>query len=435
MTIDVPAPLARAGLRFGLPAFLARRREVLTSLANQSVVSGFGFVIGIAVARLVGIEEFGRFSLALIFVTFVQTVHNALITAPMMTVVGQRARRSAGYYAAVLLVSSGLAFLEGLVVLMLLGGLYWYRDGAIPLNFAAAAGASAAAQCLQLTVRRQLFTQARGGWAVAMDLARVAAITGLVVALLAVHGSIGAADVLWVLAGSSFVTAVAFGTTLKLAPASLKLVRAAASLHWPIGRWFAAIAFVTLAQSELVWIYISAELGDQAVGGLRAVYYLFGGTLVLMMAMENIMPQRAAHAFACEGAAGLRAYLLRIAVPLAVGNGLILLTAVVPARFWLGLLFGPEFRAYSGLVAIAGAAMAVGLVRDHFAQYFRAVQRTGYIFASYTVGVVATVAPIVPLTRAYALTGIVTAMLIGQIASLAFIAVAAIGHYRRLQRR
>ena len=433
MTVDAQTVAPPTKWRLGIPALLARRSDVLMSLSNQAIVSGSGFAVGIAAARLVGIEEFGRFSLALIFVAFVQTVHNALFTAPMMTVVGQRVRRSAGYYGAVLLVSVGFALCEGAVVALLLGTLFWYRDGAIPLNFAAAAGAAAAAQCIQLTVRRQLFSQARGAWAVAMDLARVASLVALLVVLMVVFHSIGSADILWVLAASSFASTVAFAAALKLAPASLRLIRAAANIHWPIGRWLAAISFVTLAQGEFVWIYIGVALGDQAVGGLRAANYLFGGILVLMSAMENIVPQSAAQAFSSGGVSALRAYLLRIAVPLALANGFLLLVAVVPAHLWLGLLFGADFRAYSSLAAILGVSLAASLVRDHFAQYFRAVQRTEYVFGAFAVSVIATLLPIVPLTRAYGLFGIAIAMLIGQMGSLAFIAAVAIRHYRRLQ--
>jgi O-antigen/teichoic acid export membrane protein len=435
MTIHIPAADRRARPWFGMRSLLARPRNVLTSLSNQSIVSGFSFVIGIVAARLVGIEEFGRFSLALIFVAFAQTIHNALLTAPMMTVVGRRARRSAGYHGAVLLVSIGFAVGEGTAVSLLLGSLFWYRDGVIPLSFVAAAGVSAAAQCIQFTVRRQLFSQARGGWAVAMDLVRVVTITAFLVALLVAFRLISAAEILWVLAGVSIVSTTVFGMALKVAPARLRLIRAAASIHWPIGRWLAAISFVSLAQGELVWIYIGTKLGDQAVGGLRAASYLFGGIMVLMTAMENILPLRAAQAFSSDGVMGLRAFLLRIAAPLALANGFLLLVAAVPARFWLGFLFGPDFRAYGYLVPILAITLAVSLVRDQFTQYFRAVQRTEFVFGAFSVGAVATLVPIVPLAHAYDLSGVAVAMFIGQFGSLVFIALAAIWHYRRSQMR
>ncbi len=51
--------------------FLTRYRHVNWALADQVMVSGVNFLTGILLARGLGIEEFGRFTLAWMVVLFV----------------------------------------------------------------------------------------------------------------------------------------------------------------------------------------------------------------------------------------------------------------------------------------------------------------------------------------------------------------------------
>ena len=87
------------------------RLEVLLALADQVLVSGMTFAIGIAIARLLGITEFGKLAIVLILQMFVQSLQGCLVVAPMMALTGLRGRRSKHYYAAVMTWAMGLSLL------------------------------------------------------------------------------------------------------------------------------------------------------------------------------------------------------------------------------------------------------------------------------------------------------------------------------------
>ena len=65
---------------------LKRHSHVNWALADQAMVSGVYFLTGILLARYLGLEEFGRFTLAWMAVLFANSIQHAMIIAPMMSI-------------------------------------------------------------------------------------------------------------------------------------------------------------------------------------------------------------------------------------------------------------------------------------------------------------------------------------------------------------
>ena len=153
--------------------FLARYSHINWALADQTMVSGVNFLTGILLARYLGLEEFGRFTLAWMAVLFVNSIQHAAINSPMMSIgPKQPEAESSAYYRAVVLQQ---IVLSGLVFLLLLAGVHlsgivfpeWRVEGlALPLAVAALA-------CqFQDFLRRYFFRRGRGAAAFANDAAR-----------------------------------------------------------------------------------------------------------------------------------------------------------------------------------------------------------------------------------------------------------------------
>lgn len=416
-----PQPPARAegGLS---PALLAA--------LDQGCVSGFGFLAAMLAARLVGIDEFGRFALVLIFVAFAQGIHNALVTAPMMTLAGRRRRALAAYDGAVLAGAAIVAVLMAGSVAMLLGGLFAIRGEPIPVGIVAAASALTIAQNLQFTLRRMLFARGRGGAALVMDIARGGAFPLAVGGLWLIGAHLDAVALLWTLA------LTALGTTLPLAwpvwtgrGTGLRL-SAVTRRHWAFARWLFPIVFVTFGQEQLAWILVSLVIGDEAIGGLRAAQYLVGLVLVLLAATENTLPTDAGRAYAESGTAGLTGYLLRATFALGTLVGALLLAVAVPAETWLRLVFGEPYAAYAGSVRILALGVFIVLLRDMAAHFFRAMQETRVIFRAAVAGCAASLAVLYPLLM-HGVTGAALAIVVGHAASMVYLIVAAVRFHRR----
>ncbi|UYW25987.1 polysaccharide biosynthesis C-terminal domain-containing protein [Methylorubrum extorquens] len=416
------APVPPAGLLRRSAGLLRRPPAALAALADQGVVSGFGFLSGIVAARLLGIAEFGHFAMILIVLTFAQALHNALITAPMMTLVGARSGVSKAY-AATILTGAFLLCVPGavfVVIALLIGGM----SGETLL----AACALMLAQNLQFTLRRLLFAKGRGVQALLMDFARAASFPFIALVIWLEHDVIGSNGFVWLLAATSFATClpfiVAFGRPILRRPGCVQ-TGAVFRRHIPLARWLLPIVFVTFVQEQLIWLVAGATLGLEELGGLRAAQYLVGTVLLLLAATENVLPVAAARAHSEGGEAALRRYLMRTGIKLGVPIIAILAVLAIPGAMWLRLIFGAEYAAYANCLHILSVSVVIVLARDLTANYFRAKQNTRVLFASLCVSMVVSLAVVVPLMQAGGVSGAAAAVGAGHLASLIYLVLAA----------
>ena len=77
-------------------------------LADQVVVSGGNFLTTLLLARSLGVEEFGRFTLAWMVVLFAGHLQQALILAPMMSIGPKQEREAAPAYFGSLMVQQAM---------------------------------------------------------------------------------------------------------------------------------------------------------------------------------------------------------------------------------------------------------------------------------------------------------------------------------------
>ncbi|MBD8907776.1 polysaccharide biosynthesis C-terminal domain-containing protein [Methylorubrum zatmanii] len=419
------APSRRAGLRQRAAGLVRRPPAALVSLADQGVVSGFGFASGIVAARLLGIAEFGHFAMILIVLAFAQALHNALITAPMMTLVGARSGVSQAYAAsilvgAVLLSGPGAVFV--VIALMICG-----MSG----ETLVAACALMLAQNLQFTLRRLRFAQGRGVQALLMDFARAASFPLVAGAIWLNGATIDGNGFVWLLAATSFATClpliVSVGRPILSRPGSVQ-IGTVLRRHVPLGRWLLPVVFVTFVQEQLVWLVAGATLGLEALGGLRAAQYLVGTVLLLLSATENVLPVVAARAYAEGGETALRAYLARTGMKLGLPIAAILAVLSIPGETWLTLIFGPDYAIYANCLRVLSLSVMVVLVRDLTTNYFRAKQNTRVVFESLCLSMVVSVALAAPLMAYAGVSGAAAAVGAGHLASLVYLAWAARRH-------
>lgn len=427
-----PATLSRtAQLRQRVMSFLRRPPSALVSLADQGVVSGFGFVSGIVAARLLGIAEFGHVALILIVVLFAQGLHNALITAPMMTLAGARGSVAKLYGANILIAAFLLSIPGALFTVFAL-----QVGGGMSTSAFLAACMLMLSQNVQFTLRRLLFARRKGLQALVMDSLRAASFPVVALFVWLVHGTVGYAGFVWVLAMTSFITSLPFvvsvGRPALRARSSVQLY-ALGRRHAPIARWLLPIVFVTFAQEQLVWLVAGSSLGLDALGGLRASQYLVGTVLMLLSATENILPVKAARAHADGGEHALRLYLLKAGFRIGTPIAAILVVLAVWAETWLRLIFGADFAAYATCLRILALGVLIIMTRDLVAHYFRAKHDTRVMFKSLGVSMIVSLAVVLPLMHHGGVAGAAAAVTVGHTASLIYLIIAMWRQSRRLR--
>ena len=407
--MNVSTPLILRN-RFDLArATYTRHKSLNFALLDQSVVSGGNFLTGVIVARALGIEGFGIFSLAWLAVLFMQSLQHALIGAPMLSIgPKQEAHQVRAYYSAILLQQIIVASLLALTIPALgfaaisLG----YSNGLdsliLPLTL-----------CIFFTqmhefARRSCFARNMIVGAFVTDLVRnLSQFIVLLFLLFVLKGIASAAIVLYAIAACA-----ALGV-LAAAPAMPRFTRPGCEFgettrrHFRFSKWLLGSAVLQWTSGNFYLIVAGIVLGPLAVGALKAAQTLFGVTHIFFQAAENILSPRAARIYKERGLAGLSPFIRKTALLGGALTGAACLAFAVPAKFWLLLLFGEEYVGYG--FAVVGIAAGYFLMAMALPLRFACTAReeTSPIFTGYLLATAFALVAAYPLIARFGLVGAV----------------------------
>ncbi len=393
---------------------LGRYSHINWALADQAMVSGVNFLTGILLARYLGIEGFGQFTLAWMSVVFVNALQHAMIIAPMVSIgPKQPAADLPAYYGAVIAQQAvfslcAFAVLFATIEASPLVFPDWGLGGlGLPL-----ASAAVAFQC-QDFLRRYLFTRGRAAHAFVNDGVRyfgqLAILTWL---FLSFPDRRESESALWVIAGAAAAAAchgVFLVERMAWAPGAL---RATAARHWHFSRWLAGSAAMQWVTANLFLLAAGALLGTAAVGALRAAQTLLGPCNILFQGLDNVVPARAAWHFQHGGKAALVGYMKKIGLVFGLVTTAIAAVAAVASDFWIGLAYGGEYVGYGYLVQWYAVMYVVALITLPLRAGLRAIEHTQAIFWGHLWMTLFSVIFSYPLIKYFDLPGVVIGMLV-----------------------
>ncbi|MFT5668973.1 MAG: O-antigen/teichoic acid export membrane protein, partial [Vicingaceae bacterium] len=102
-----------------LLTFVQNNKEKGFVLTDQGLVSGINFLLSILLARFLGVELFGIFSLTWMVVIFSSSVQQAFLTAPLFALTAKR-KNTACWYAQLLSIQTILSMFSFLLVFVVL---------------------------------------------------------------------------------------------------------------------------------------------------------------------------------------------------------------------------------------------------------------------------------------------------------------------------
>jgi len=307
------------------------------------MVSGSGFLLNILLARGLGLEEFGRYSVAWAVAWFVGGLNWGLILSPMMSIgPKQRSSERPAWLGAVALQQLSFSFLS---FLLLWGGILLTQSLLPEMRlapFALPLACAAAAMQLQDFLRNHFFSESRFGAALISDaLAYLGRIVG-VLSLLS-QGLLSSLNALWIIAAtaalSAFLSTFALGEISWSRLIFLRTIKR----HWRFSRWIAASTVMVWISEHLFVVVSGSILGPAAAGALRATEQPLRALAILYQGLNNLLPVRATRLLLKEGPEALKAFTERIALLGFLPVGIFALAAAFWAKPLLFYLFGPEY--------------------------------------------------------------------------------------------
>jgi O-antigen/teichoic acid export membrane protein len=386
-------------------------------LLDQIVVSGANFLTSAIVARALGIETFGIFSLAWMMVQFVQSVQSAAILLPMMSVGPKQSPEEAKSYYAVSMFHQ-LVWTFGSAVLIWAGSLAAARLGlgveaeklAVPLFV------SVLVTQMHEFLRRYGFTVGRVKQVVFSDVIRYGSLmASLLYAAVFAPTKPDSSGVLYLMSISAVLATISVwsiapsvrGFRARLVEVSLR--------HFNAARWMTGSALLLWITSNFFIVAAGSVLGTAAVGAIRAASSLMQVTNLFFQAAEGFAPPTAARIFHTDGIAGLKKFIRQmIVVALAVTIAATVVLGL-PGSFWLKLVFGAEFGDYGWAVFELGLSFVILSITQPMRFAFQAIESmrvdfTGYIYASLW-----TLATSYLAAQYFGLHGVIISYLVGQL--------------------
>jgi O-antigen/teichoic acid export membrane protein len=433
MSVPTLQSLTLVGRNLRLPRLISNA-PMNWALADQIVNSAQNFAIGLAVARLAGIEAFGAFTLVFVISLLIALLHDDFLAAPMMTYAGGKKRRTPNYFSGITISSLVLALAGGLAVGLIVCAMMGYRDGALPIGLALTGAAATAANSHFVVMKRILFARDQARQAFMLSIVRITLLFSAVPPLWFAGFDLSAEVWIGLIAVSA--TLAALPVTLRHLPTrSLRpsLFLPLLSKHWSYARWLLLMVAVSMGQEQFVWLWVGALEGNAAVGGMRAGQYLLGLTHVIMIGMHNFIALEAARAFSRGGHDGLRGYLGQQTLILGLLVGGLLVCLALFAETWMRLVFGPDFVRYAATLRWFCLIYAVVFVREVWAIYLRTLEETRAIFLAFAASSLFAIIATYPAIKFAGIGGALAVVLIAHTISLALIA-AAIITLRRMDR-
>jgi O-antigen/teichoic acid export membrane protein len=390
--------------------FIDRYSQINWTFADQAIISGVNFFTGIILVRYLGLEEFGRFTLAWLIILFFNSIQFAAVISPMMSIgPKQEENELPKYYGAVFfqqLFWSGLCLIS--ILLFVWGSQFlfeWKIKGLAILLAVVLVSVQS-----QDFLRRYFFVRQRAVLAFVNDcICYLGRLLLLVVCFQ--YSLLDLKAVLLLIASTAaLATLIGFIKTEQLI-ISRNFVNRVFKEHWQFSKWLIVSALMQWTSGNLFLIAAGELLGVFAVGAIKAAQNIIGVTHILFQAMENFVPSQAAKAFGKDGAKGLLRYLQGISLHWGVLIAGVAFFAAILSDFWFKCFYGSTYLIYSFLLKWFSLIYFVGFFIIPISAGLRAIEKTKSLFMSLFFLSVLSVILAYPLIAYLDLTGVMIGML------------------------
>lgn len=386
---------------------------------DQLLVSGGNFVTTVVIARALGLESFGWYTLIWLAVLFSLAMQLGLVVSPMMSIgPKQDSNEAPGYFGVVVLH-------EALFCAAAMGGIgasvaLLVDESRLTPGLPLAAATAGAGFLLQDFTRRLLFTRARSHVVVSLDALNYAARLGLL-AWFGSQGVLSISNALWIIGGTSLAAtalAVPFAGPLRF---ELPRFGQVSVRQWRSAKWLVATGAMHWVTSNSALLISGGLLGIKAVAAWRAAQSVLGVLNIGREVMENILPHEAGRALASRGIAGLKPVLI-----IAAGISLCVSAVVVAVMAMYGndllrLVYGPEFSAYGFIIGWLSLSFPAALLVLLHICAFRALEQTSTVFWSSATGAAVNIGLMYPAIALFGISGAIAATLITEFVVLAIL--------------
>ncbi len=386
----------------------------LFTLGDQAIVSGGNFLLGIYLAKTLGLDVFGKYTLAYLCILFASSLQQAFIIAPIQSLSALLNKEEKENY---IKNNSIIQFLFSILA------------ATTTILFIAITGfASLNSSFLELSIlglfiffflindytRKVYYVKNNILMAIALD------ITTYVVLFIALF-TLNQFQLLnfktaLITLTISYAFFIVFNLHLSV-PKKINTpeLKATTIKNWNYSKWLVGTSVLQWLSGNFFLISANTILGATAVGAVKIVQNIIGVLHILFLAIENKIPVEASNVYAKKGIKGLTTFLKKIAI-----QGLLLTLLTVAALslcgdFIITQLYGIEYKQYSSLFysfSILYIIIFLGMILRYA---IRTLEKTQFIFGAYVISAIFSVLSANFIINTYGIQGVVLGFILTQV--------------------
>lgn len=390
------------------------------SVTDQALFAGSNFVLNVVLARWLGLQDFGAYSVAFSVFMILVPIHGSLFIEPMLVFGSGKYRERLPAYLGVLLYGHWL-FMALASGLLLAVGLVWQWLDPGVLSVSLISMALAAPFILfQWTLRRACY---------AIFQPRLASYSGGIYMLLMLAGVYGLYRSAWlstptalaVMGAASLLSVVWLLARLRVQAPPLDggpMRREIAHDHWNYGSWAIGSRLLKWVPQNLAFLLLPAFAGLGASGALRALTTLLMPAVQINSAFSTILLPTFVRSRNRPGF-GRQVWLF---------TGLLGGAAVL---YWLllgffgdeltRLLYGVQYADYAGLFWLLGLSPVLVVLKEQISSALRALERPDRVFRASVAPTVFYLTAGVGMMALWGLVGAIVAGLLNAAATVALL--------------
>jgi len=385
---------------------------------DQAIVSGSNFILGILLARNLGIEGYGYYSLIWLVVLFFSSMQLASLISPMMSlgpkknIIAQK-----NYYFTMIAMQFFYAGLSMLLAFLFFCMIGIFKDEWDIGDLSYIVSIFIFVFLVQDFLRRYFFVKDKSSIVFIMDMFAYLGTIGLI-AYYTVYDNL-TLNIIFFIMISMYAISILIGLTqIKYFYFNKRYIVYIFKKNMVFSKWLISSSLLQWGTGNFFILLAGSILGASAVGAIKAMQNLMGVFHVIFLALENILPMKFSHIYHTQGIKGINSYLGKninftwfIFLPF-------FLIAILFSSEIVSLVYGSEYVNNAYLLIwfmIIYAFIYIGML---FRYVLRSLEDTKSIFTSYVISLLFSIVTAYPLVEFFELNGVMIGMLGIQIITL-----------------
>ena len=333
-------------MMFFLQKILGGKEDKLLVLFDQGIVSGSNFIIGILIARFLGIEQFGVYGFIILIFLFCLGLQQAFFVMPLYSLGPTYSSDSRPNYLNSLLVIQATSTLFFSLICFLA---LTFIPISISPKIQELSGMIAITGMLILLqdfLRRLFLFQGCFKNLILMDIIAYA-FQIVLLSLLYLLDEFSLENCIKMICFTMLISVIYGFSKVRKLSFKFAIIKETLTKHWMFSKWLLARAILTYSSGNFFIIASGVILGPVAIGAVKMGQNLHGIMNVVFLAIENHVPIVSANLFQKKGRIALYDYLKQMTIKsllLCFGLGV----TIVVFSSWLILnLYGADYMSYA----------------------------------------------------------------------------------------